>query len=151
MKLWVGADHQNATSANSTLDELETEFEEVSVRSGDSEAEERLFPGLEDPVIQEILISVSTLAATNIYNEIKSRIGSNDVQIQLSTADVEELKWEYMEAETGLSADELDTVETHAPEEIGDMWLFEFVDEDRNKHQLKIYVEDLSFEHKRLQ
>jgi hypothetical protein len=148
MQIILSGGEDDTTAIESIVSDIDEEFSEASIETEVPESEERLFPGLEDPVVQKIIVVASFEVTKRAYTELKSRIEALDAQIHLSAADIEQLKWELIEAETGLTDDELEVTGSHTPEETGELWIYEFIDQDGKQHQLKIQADNLDFEYK---
>lgn len=150
MQLGIITDESDIEEVKTVARKIETEDDIATIETKEQKIDDRIFPGIEDPIVQKIIITGSFKAIGKIYTKIKSHLGEEDIQIKLNPSDIEELKWELIESETGITRDKLDVVESQEPEKTGGIWLFEFVNENGDKHQLKLYTEDLSFEHKEI-
>ena len=148
MEIILSAGGDDTTAIESIVNDIDEEFGEASIETEVPESEERLFPGLEDPIVQKIIVVASFEVTKRAYTELKSRIEGLDAQIHLSAADIEQLKWDLIEAETGLTDDELEVTESHTPEETGGLWIYEFIDQKGNHHQVKIQTDNLDFEYR---
>lgn len=148
MELRISNEGSHSQKIEPIIVDAASEVDDVHIESPSEEFDERLFPGLEDPVIQKIVVVSSYHAAKEIYVRLKEGLDKFDAQVHLSAGDIEDLKWDLMESETGMTESDLTVTETHTPEEAGGVWFYEFIGREGNMHQLRISTDDLSFEHR---
>lgn len=141
--LWTNVKHTE--QIEDAIQRISKEYPELEIElRHDEGSPERIFPGLEDPEIQRIVIRGAITLLRVIYKNLQE----GGVEVQISRESIENLKWELIEAKTDYERDDIEVVDSYDVIEADGMWVYEFKTPDNKKHELKIYADNLDVEHK---